>query len=196
MRILKIIGKALISPLDIIGSMAAAEYLPVSLAIAGLCLLLDTVALPYGYYLTFRQKYDIGLDTGMITVMFFTGALTFLASILIFRVVSKFCGKKAGFVEIIASWALSFVPDLFCILLYGLLQLRFVDVQGNGLLAVALNTLFILFLVWKAIFYLIEMRYVLKLEFTQLIIATAVIGIAYIGLMSAGFAVGIQVPFL
>lgn len=196
MKIFKIIVKALISPLDIIGSMKAAEYLPVSLAIAGLCLLLDTVALPYGYYLTFRQKYDIDLSIGMITAMFFTGTLTFLASILIFRGVSKVCGKKAGFVEIIATWGLSFIPDLFCILLYGALQLKLVELQGNRLLAVVVSTFFILFLIWKAIFYLIEMRYVLKLEFTQLIIATAVIGIVYIGLMSAGFAVGIQVPFL
>lgn len=196
MKLFSNIVKGILSPLKVMESPQSKGTLPAAGAIVALCALLSAVALPLAYYLNYRNQYEISLDAGRMLLMLLAAALTWFAACAAIWGAARVFGSKVEYGDVMASWGFSYIPDFWCIVLFGILELRLLPAVSNPCFAVFFNTVFVMLLVWKAIYYFIEMRCVLKLTSAQLLISTAVIGLIFAGLMAVGFAVGLQVPFL
>lgn len=196
MNTIKILAKAASSPLDVIKHEKVEERLRTSIILLLCNAALGSIIMPVIYYLNFKDKYVITLDTGNMVKMFCISILTVILACLSFSVISSAFKKKVSLKEIAASWGLSYIPNIICLALYTLTQIVSYNFISNSVVSFIVNTIFIMLLIWKVIFYFIEISVVLKLNGAEFFIATVGIGLIFIALMLIGFSVGIQVPVL
>ncbi len=195
MNILKILYCAITSPLKVINRAQIKGKLSASLMIVFLAALTGTVLAPLAYYITYKDIYDLTLNLNNNLIMFIAGISTFLVECLVFWLFSNIFKKEASFKQFVSTWGLSFTANLICILTYFMLQLSDIRID-NTIFAFFINTFFIVLLVWKAIYYFIEMKLVMKATAFELVIITIICGVIFPVLMMANSFIGIQVPML
>lgn len=196
MATLKMIYKSIASPLEVINQKAEKGKLAASLLIVLTAALLGSIVAPVVYYLSFKDKYELTLRASKIVIPFCAGILTWLAACILFWVFSLVFKKGIGLGQIASTWGFSYIPNIICIIAYTCLQLYSGSYTGNGFAAFVMNTFFIAVLMWKVIYYFIEVRNVLNVSAFELIIMTILMGISFVALMTLGSIVGIQVPML
>jgi hypothetical protein len=194
MNIVKNIYKSVFSPLEIINRKSIEGKLLASLFVVLVTALFGSVLAPALYYSSYKNKLEISISAGSMLTMFLISVLTWIAACGLFWLLSVIFRKQVGFKEIISTWGFSYVPNFMCIIAYSLIQLT----PGifNGIFGFLINTFFIMLLVWKAIYFFIEMRFVIRTTVLELFIITLVTGIVFMLLMWIGFSFGIQVPML
>lgn len=158
--------------------------------------LLGSVVAPVIYFYTYQNKYEIQLDLGSMILGFAVSMITWLVVCTMFWLLSKAFHKGIVLGQVAATWGLSYIPNLFCIILYNLLLTHPGIYNGSGFSTFIISSLFLLFLIWKAIFYFILMRSVLNTTLLEITVCTAVSALVFTILMMVGFWVGIQVPML
>lgn len=63
--------------------------------------------------------------------MLITAIATWFAACAAIWAVSLVFRKEVGFVQIMASWGFSYIPNLFCLIAYGVLQLQLFSFASN-----------------------------------------------------------------
>ena len=196
MNILKILYCAVTSPLEVINRAQIKGKLSASFMIVILAALAGAVLAPIAYYFTYKEVYDLTLNLNNNLVTFIASISTFLAECMVFWLFSIIFKKEASFKQFVSTWGFSFITNLICILTYFILQL-WSDLRiDNALLAFLINTFFVILLVWKAIYYFIEMKLVMKATAFELVIITTICGMILTVLMVANSFIGIKVPML
>ncbi len=195
MNIIKILYCAVTSPLKVINRAQIKGRLSASLMIVFLAALAGAVLAPLAYNFTYKDVYVLTLNSNNNFVMFIAGISTFLAECLVFWLFSIIFKKEASFKQFVSTWGLSFIANLICILTYFMLQLS--DIRTyNTIFAFLISTFFIILLVWKAIYYFIEMKLVMKATAFELVIITFICGMIFTVLMMVNSFIGIQIPML
>lgn len=196
MSILNNIYNAVFSPLKVVNRKPIEGRLMASIIIVSAAAFTGSILAPLVFYFTNRTKYEISLSFGSMLMMLLAGVMTWLAVCLLFWLLSVMFKKQAGFLEIASTWGFSYVPNLLCILAYSALQSWSGFYIGSGIAGFLINSFFIMLLVWKAIFFFMEMKLVIGTNGLELLISTLASGIIFVLLMAAGASIGIQVPML
>lgn len=170
--------------------MAASVITVLSTAVLG------TVLLPVAYYFAHRNRYELTLDAVGILVALCVSVLTWIVVCLLFRVLSKAFHNGLDFRQTVSVWGLSYIPNFLCVLLYGILKVVPGVRIASGFAAFIVSALFILLLVWKAIYYFMFLRFVMDTTLKEFLITVAASAIVFGGLIWAGSLAGIQVPML
>lgn len=157
---------------------------------------LGSVIAPLVYFYRYKDRYEISLDISGMLIGLTVSIATWLLICASFWLLSKAFNKELGFGQIASTWGLSYIPNLLCIILYNLLLIKPEINNGSGLAAFIISTLFIMLLVWKAIFYFMLMRFVLDTTLREISVITAVSAVVFTILIMIGFKVGVQVPML
>lgn len=194
MNTFRIILKSISSPLQVIKTEKAEDKLRVSIILMLLNTLLLTIIMPIVYYFYFKNLYSITLEAVNLVIIFCISLAITVTACLSFLFVSIIFKKNIPFKEITAFWGLSYIPNIVCTILYTLTELFNSVLIGNSLAGFIINTVFIMLLIWKAIFYFIQMNFVLKLSGFEFITASIVVGTIFIALIFAGSSAGIQIP--
>lgn len=193
---LQVLYQSIFTPLEVIHSGRKPGRLSASVAAVLTCAVLGSGAIPMLSYSAYGRAYGAGPDIWGMLSGFAVSVLTWLAVCALFRLFSILFAKGIRFGQIVSVWGLSYLPNFFCLILYGLLMLFPRIHNGSGFTAFVIGFLFILFLVWKAIFYFMFMRFVLRTTLREIMILTAVSAAAFAVLLMIGFKAGIQVPML
>lgn len=196
MNMFKIIIKSTFSPIDIIKSEETRENLLASVIVVLAASVFGSIIAPAAYYLYNRNKFEISLSIGSMLIMLLLSILTWLVTCTLFWIISLLFKKNLEFNKIAASWGLSYIPNLICIVAYSIIEMSFVSFIISSFVGVLINTFFIMLLVWKTLYYFLEMKYVLKLNALELFITTIITAVVFLVLMSIGFSAGIQIPML
>jgi len=193
---ISILMQSVYAPINVFNRRSDRKKLQASLITVILAALLNTVVVPLVFSLTYRERYNIQLDFVEMLLGLLACMVTWLAACTLFWLFSKAFQKGVGFGQIAAAWGLSFIPNVLCIILYGLLSVKPEIYSGNALLAMIFSALFIMLLIWKAIYYFMMMRLVLNTTLREILVITAASALVFTALMLVGSRVGIQVPML
>lgn len=196
MDMLNVLYKSIFAPLEIINRDKVRGRFEASIIIVTATAFLGSVVAPVVYFYANRNKYEISLNIGNMFIGLTVSISTWLAVCTLFWVLSKAFNKGIGFGQVASTWGLSYIPNFLCIVLYNLLFIIPDINNGSGFSAFLISSLFILFLVWKAIYYFMLMRLVIETTLFEISITTAVSAVVFAVLMIIGFKVGIQVPML
>lgn len=195
MGVWKIISKSILTPIDINKIEDSNDRFSAAIFTVIICALLGAVLMPVLYYIFSKDKFQISLDIMAMIKLFFIGLLSFLASCMIFVITAKLFKEKVNFKVVASYWGVSYIPNIVCIILYWTIQ-TFTFIVNSSIAGFILNTIFIMLLLWKVLYYFIEMIFVLRLKGKKLYIATIVTGITLLALILINFTVGLQVPMV
>ena len=191
-----VLYKSIFAPLQVInkddikGRLAASVTAVLAAAVA------VSVIAPVVFYFVNKSRYDISLDIGGIFIALSVSIASWLAVCAVFWLLSRAYKKGLGFKQITSAWGLSYIPNLLCIVLYILLMNIPGLYAGSGFLTFIFITLFIILLVWKAIYYFMYLRFVLDTTLGEFIVITAVSAALFAALIILGSISGIQVPMI
>ncbi len=195
MGVWKKISKSILAPIDIYKIEDSNGRFNAAIFTVIICALLGAVLMPVMYYIFSKDKFQISLDTMVMIKLFFIGLLSFLGSCMIFVITAKLFKEEVNFKVVASYWGISYIPNIVCIILYWTIQ-TFTFIVNSPIAGFILNTIFIMLLLWKVLYYFIEMIFVLRLKGKKLYIATIVTGITLLGLIIINFTVGLQVPMV
>ncbi|NTV89701.1 MAG: hypothetical protein HGA22_04975 [Clostridiales bacterium] len=181
---------------DETGGCERKQKLSAALLVFAVTAFMGAVLMPVVFYLASGDRYEVELNVSNIILAFGVALLSELAAVALFFVLSAFFQKGAGFGRIVSTWGYSCIPNLICMIAWCMIGFGAFNFFSNQLVGFLINTFFIMLLVWKAIFYFMEMKYVLKVSVRELIIMTVIVAAVYVPVMMAGFAAGIQIPVL
>lgn len=196
MNTLKILCSSICAPLKLINRKNTEGKLLASFIIVLITVFSGSILFPTMYYITFKDRYNITFNASTILIMFCVSVITWLAVCTVFWLLSLFLKKEVSYKLIVSTWGLSYIPNLVCIAAYAILQLKPCLFISNGIVAFLMNTFFIMLLIWKVIYYFMEMKYVIRATAFELLIITIITGITFLFLIMIGSATGIQVPML
>jgi hypothetical protein len=196
MAMLNIIYKSIFAPLGVINRNNIKGKLQASIITVIVTAFLGSVVAPVVYYYVNRNKYEINLNIGSMLLGLSVSIITWLVVCTLFWLLSKAFHKEIGFVQVASTWGLSYIPNFLCIVLYNLLFILPKINNGSGFSAFIISSLFIMFLVWKAIYYFMFLRFVINTTLIEFAVFTAASAVVFAVLMLIGFKVGIQVPML
>lgn len=184
-----------------------------------LCFIRDIFTSPYYMALKYKQNQNnkpavfIVILTSLSTC-FWKGNMDWISAITInfsltlglyfaactaFKLAAEVNNKKVGFGEIMSTWGFSYAPTIGFIIFIIITHTLFLNVRlGLGTPeSIILMTIALSLLMWKAIFYFIELRAVLKLNWYEMILASVVIGALFtICYAAAGSIFGMKIPIV
>jgi hypothetical protein len=196
MNVIKYLYRSITSPLEVMnqeepeGKLAASFLIVIASAVVG------SVIAPIAYYLILKNKHDLSLHLHTIFITFGVSILTWLAACAVFWGLAFAFRKELGFKQILSTWGFSYTPNLICIIVYNAIILKPFILFDNSITVFLISTFFIMLLVWKALYYFIEMKYVIKTTASELLVITVINGLFFAVFMAAGAAIGIEVPML
>lgn len=193
---MNVLFQSIFSPLGVFHNNYVKNRLQISLVIILITVVSETIIAPIAYYYTYRSRYEIQLDIRSMFINLLLVVIIWSVVCINFWMFSKVFRKKISFGQIVSIWGLSFIPNVFCIILYNLLLIKPEIYNGSGFSTFIISSFFILFLVWKAIYYFMFMRSVLNTSLHEIVIITVVSAILFALLMMLEFRLGIQVPIL
>jgi len=196
MNIIKNLYMSITSPVKVMSQEESEGRLTASFLTVIACALAGSVIAPVAYYLAFRHKYDLSLQLHSILITFGASILTWIAASAVLWGLSSVFKKGLGLRQILSTWGFSYTPNLICIIAYNLILLKSSILSDSNVTVFFINTFFIMLLVWKALYYFIEMRHVIKTTVPELFIITVISGLSFALLMAAGGAVGIEIPMI
>lgn len=192
----RVLFRSIVSPLSVFNREGGKGRLAASITVVLSTAVLGTVLLPVAYYFAYRNRYELTLDVVGMLIAFCVSVLTWLAVCLLFWMLSKAFHNGLRFRQTASVWGLSYIPNFLCVLLYGVLKVVPGIQITSGFAAFIVSTLFILLLVWKAIYYFMFLRFVMDTTLKEFVITAAVSAIVFTALIWAGSLAGIQVPML
>lgn len=193
---LNVLYKSIFSPLGVFHRDSVKGRLGASVATVLLTAFLGSVVTPVASYYANRSRYGINVDISGMVLGFILSIITWLAACTLLWLLSKAFKKGLTFGQVASTWGLSYIPNFLCVVLYGLLLTLPNAHSANGFAAFLLCALFIMLLVWKAIYYFMFLRFVIDTTLGEFLICTAASAIVFAALMFLGFKAGIQVPML
>lgn len=193
---LNILYKAIFAPLEVFQRENRKGRQGASIATVFATAILGSLIAPALYYYVNRGRYEINLDISGMLIRLIVSIMTWLAVGTFLSLLSKAFNKGLSFEQVTSTWGLSYIPNFLCVILYNLLLIVPGINNGSGFAAFIICALFIMLLVWKAIFYFMLMRFVIDTTLREIVICTAVSAVVFAALMMIGFKVGIQVPML
>lgn len=143
-----------------------------------------------------RNEIDMTLSFGPMLGIFALSGAMYLIDCAILWLAARFCGKKVNFEVVAATWGFSFIPTLICSIIVNIDETIWYLFASKPFWLFILNTVFILLLIWKAIFYFMECREVLRLKGMRLVLSTIGIGVLFVLLIFADARLGLKVPML
>ncbi|MBF4692492.1 YIP1 family protein [Fusibacter ferrireducens] len=196
MYLLKVLYKSIIAPLEVFRKDHIEGRLSASIAIILITALLGSIIAPVVRFYMNKGQYEIHLHLDRMFIAFFVTIGTWLIVCISFWLWSKAFNKDLEFRQVISIWGLSYMPNLICVILYNLLSIAPELGRESNILAFILSSLFIMLLVWKAIYYFVFMRFVINTTLFEISLITMASTVLFVILMMVGFNVGIQVPML
>jgi hypothetical protein len=196
MNLLYYIYKSIVSPLGVINREKSKYKLAASVLIVSVAAVSNSIITPVLYYLVNRGRFEIHIHVGDMFLNTCIGVLTWLTACTLFWLFSIVFKKGVNFTQITSTWGFSYIPNFLCIIAFSLLQLKIGLYNGNSLAAFFISAFFIMLLVWKAIYYFMQMKLVMGVTAKELLIITALAGVAFFAMMTVGFKLGIQIPML
>lgn len=196
MNIFRNVFRAVFSPLGIINKNTVECKLQASVLMVLTAAFTGSVLAPLLYYLSYKSKLEISMSISGMLIMLLVSILSWTAECLLFRLLSILFRKQVSFEEIASTWGFSYAANFLCIVAYSFLQVKFDLIIGSGIAGFLVNTFFIMLLIWKAIYFFMEMKFVIETTGFELLVFTIAAGIVFALLMAAGSMVGIQVPML
>lgn len=193
---LNVLYKLIFAPLGVFNRDNVKGRLQASVAAVLVTAILESVVAPVVYFYVNRDRYEINLDIGSMFIRLAVSIITWLAVCALFWLSAKAFNKGLSYRQVVSTWGLSYIPNLLCVLLYNLLLIIPKANNGSGFAAFIICTLFIMFLVWKAIYYFMLMRFVIDTTLREIIVITTISAVMFVILIIIGFKVGIQVPML
>ncbi|SFR96916.1 YIP1 family protein [Anaeromicropila populeti] len=157
---------------------------------------LETILAPIIYFCTYRNRYKINLDISSMFLRLVVVIITWVVVCTVFWMFSKYFHKRISFSQTVSIWGLSYIPNFLCIILYNILLIKPEIYNGSGFSTFIISSLFIMFLIWKAIYYFMYMRSVLNTTLREITIITVVSALLFVSLIVIEFMVGVQVPVL
>lgn len=151
---------------------------------------------PVLYYYLNRNDFELSLSFGTMLGFFALSGAMYLIDCGILWFAAKLCGQEVHFKSVAATWGFSFIPTLICAIILIIDETYWYLFVGKPVLLFVLNTLFILLLIWKAIFYFMECREVLQLKGLKFVLSTIGIGVLFVLLILADTRLGLEVPML
>jgi len=192
----RVLYQSICAPLQVFNRENRAGKMSASVAAVLSTAIMGTVLLPVAFYIANRDRYELSIDAGGILIALCVSVLSWLAVCLLFWALSRAFHNVLSFQKTAAVWGLSYIPNLLCVLLFGVLQV----VPGvritSGVAAFIVGALFILLLVWKAIYYFMFLRFVMEVSLKEFMLTVAASAIVFFGLIYAGALAGIQVPMV
>ncbi|MCX7710344.1 MAG: YIP1 family protein [Clostridia bacterium] len=189
--------KVISSPYEIIQQYSEEKNMGLPVSIVLILASFNGLIAPVLYYLLKRNEFDLTLNAVQMGLMFGISVTTYLLVCCIFWMIARlFRREDSTLSAIVATWGFSFIPTLIGSIVVNLHEYFFYYFIGNKFLLLVLNTLLIMLLIWKAIFYFIEMKVVLRLKGVPLLISMLLIGILFFGLMMFNARMGLKVPML
>lgn len=143
-----------------------------------------------------RNDFDLTLSFGTMAGLCVLSCLMYLIDCMILWLAARICKHRISFRAVAATWGFSFIPTLICSFIVNTYESTFYFFIGKPILLFILNTLCILLLIWKAIFYFMECREVLELKGIRLVVSTIAIGILFALLIFADAWLGLKAPML
>jgi len=193
---ISILYKSIFTPLGVVNRDNAKGKLQASVVIVFVTAILGSLIAPVVCFYVNRNIYEIHLEIGSMFIALAVSIITWFAVCALFWLLSKAFKKGLGFRQVASTWGLSYIPNFLCVVLYNLLVILPGINNGSGFSAFIISSLFIMFLVWKAIYYFMLMRFVINTTLGEFIVITAISTLVFTVLMIIGFKVGIQVPML
>jgi len=191
-----VLYRSISAPLRVFTRESEKGKLSASVAVVLASAVLGTVLLPITYFLVNKNQYELTLDFGGMLAALCVSLLSWLAVCLLFLALSKAFRNGLRFREAASVWGLSYIPNFLCFLLYGLLKVVPGIRVTSGFAAFVIGALFILLLVWKAIYYFMFLRFVMDVSLKEFLITVAASAVVFAGLIYVGIHAGIQVPML
>ncbi len=193
---MSVLYKSIFAPLEVISRNEVKGRLAASVITVLTTAVLGSVISPIIYFYTNKSRYDISLDIGGMFLGLVVSVFTFIAVCTLMWLLSKAFKKGLKLGQVASTWGLSYIPNLLCVILFNLL----LNVPGiynsSSALAFIFSTLFIIFLVWKAIYYFMFLRFVLETTLGEFVAITAVSAAVFAALIILGTKAGVQVPMV
>ena len=190
------INRAVFAPLDVFQNNEMEGRLKASIATILTTAVLGSLLSPTINYFANKGRYVLSLDFGGICAGLIGSVMTWLAVCAMLWALAKAFHKDLRFKHVASIWGLSYIPNLLCVVLYGVLAIVPGIYSSSNILAAIFSVLFIVLLVWKAIFYYLFLRFVMETSASELIITMAVSAVVFVALILVGFTIGIQVPMI
>jgi hypothetical protein len=191
-----VLFQSIFAPLRVFNRGFVKSRIQTSIVTVIITALVGSVVAPVIYFYTYRSRYEIHMDISSMFLGLTVSIITWLATCTLFWILSKAFNKGIGFGQVASTWGLSYIPNFLCVILYNLLLIKPEIYNGSGFSSFIISSLFIMFLIWKSIYYFMFMRFMLNTTLLEIIVITAVSALLFGILMIIGFKVGIQVPML
>lgn len=188
--------KSIFAPLEVINRNEVKGRLSASVVTVLTTAVLGSVIAPIIYFYANKSRYDITLDIGGMFIGLSVSIVTWLAVCTLLWLLSKAFKKGLEFGQVASTWGLSYIPNLLCIVLYSLLLNIPKIYNSSDALTFVFSTVFIILLVWKAIYYFMFLRYVMDTSLGEFVAITAVSAVVFATLIILGSKAGIQVPMV
>jgi hypothetical protein len=192
---LNIIWKAIVSPMDVIGQRNVKNRPEAALATVLLAALLGAAALPIASDLAGAQT-ETFTDIGRMVLVFATSVATWLAVGGALGLVAIALHRELRYKQLTPVWGLSYLPNVLCLVLYTIALAAPTLWKGSDIGSFVFATLFILCLVWKAIYYFLVVRVVFQASLAEFLGMTAFLGAVFAALALLGAQLGVQVPMV
>jgi hypothetical protein len=191
-----VLYKSIFSPLEVFIRDNVKSRLQASIVTVLVTAFLGSIIAPVLYFYTYKNKYIIDLSFSSMFISLTMSIITWLVACTLFWLLSKAFCKGLGFGQITSIWGLSYIPNFLCLILYNLLLIKPEIYNGSGFSTFIISSFFIMFLIWKAIYYFLFMRFVINTTLREIIIITAISALVFAVIMTIGFRVGVQIPML
>ncbi len=196
MKVTAVLYKAIFDPLAVISSDHVKGRISASVLTVIATALFGSVIAPVVYFYENVGQYENNLNIENLIICFTVSIATWLAVCLLFWFFSVAFKKKIEFRQVVSTWGLSYIPNFLCVILFYLLLICPEINSGSRFSTFIVSTLFIMLLVWKAIYYFMFMRVVMGTTLFEILAVTAISSVVFIFLSILGFRIGIQVPML
>ncbi len=188
--------KSIFAPLEVINRNEVKGRIHASVVTVLATAIFGSVIAPIIYFCANKSRHDISLDIGGMFTGVSVSIVIWIAVCVLLWLLSKAFRKGLGFGLMASTWGLSYIPNLLCIVLYNLLLNIPGIYNGSGVFAFIFSTLFIILLVWKAIYYFMFLRFVIDTTLGEFVAITAISAVVFAALIILGSKVGIQVPMI
>ncbi len=191
-----VIYQSITAPMDVIGKDELEHRKEAALFLPLLASVLGAAVIPILSHFSRDPQVAAGLGIGSMALALIVSVATWLCIGGVLWLTAKSFGRELTFARLASAWGLSYSPNILCMLLYGVLLLFPGLWQGSEVVSFILGTLFVLCLVWKAIYYFMIVRLVFQASLGEFFKLTGIAAVAFVLLAFLGAKAGLRVPML
>jgi hypothetical protein len=165
-------------------------------------LLTAFMSIPFGLIPYFLAIEGVTLKKQIVdlVVNFIVVIVSYFAACGVLKITALIRKKKTTYLEILSSWGFSYIPDLLFLVFLLLTHLflpKEIKIFATAPVSIILVAILVSLLIWKLIFFFIELRIVLEENFAGIIISSVIIFIFFIiYYVIAAYAIGYKIPIV